>query len=119
MSLIVSFRHMRPRDEVKARANALYSKLERFLDPASESQFTVEVEHGQAVVELVVTARGETHKVTMEHNDLRTAMDKLFHKMEEHLRRSKERRDTRRRSRPPEMDGFEPTEEEEEEAEAL
>lgn len=106
MSLTVSFRHMRPRDEIKRRADALHKKLERFLDLASESHLTVEVEHDEAVVELVVTTRGETHKVTEEHDDLRTALDKLFHTMEIQLRRAKERRTDKRRSVPPETDGF-------------
>lgn len=105
MSFDVSFRHLRPRDEIRDRAAALYQKLERFLDPSSEATLTVSVEHGEAVLELVVHSRGETHKVTQEHDDLRTALDKLFHTAEVQLRRAKERRIAGRHD-VPEDDGF-------------
>ncbi len=106
MGLQLSFRNMKPRDEVRRRIEALYAKLERFLDPAADTHVLVGVEHGFAVVEIVVAARGETYKATEEHDDLRTAIDKLFHKAEEHLRRAKDRRVSRRKSAPPEADGF-------------
>jgi len=106
MHLEVSFKNLRPRDEVKTRAQALYSKLERFLDPASEATLLVNVEHGKAILELVVRTGGETHLVTEEDDELRTALDRSFHTMEDRLRRSKEKRLGRhRRSVPPE-DGF-------------
>mgnify|MGYP000509773604 CR=1 FL=1 len=107
MHLEVTFKNLRPRDEIRQRAVALHDKLERFLDPAATSQLTVEVEHGRAILELVVHARGGSHKVDSEHEELRVALDKLFHTVEEKLRRSKEKRiDKHRRSRNP-TDGFE------------
>ena len=106
MSLTLTYRHMKPREEINRRSQALYAKLERFLDPAAESHMIVAVEHGDAVVELVVNSRGETHKVHEEHDDMRTALDKLFHTAEMQLRRSKERR-TSHRHDVDEVDGFE------------
>lgn len=107
MSLKLSFRHMKPRDEVTKRCEALYGKLQRFLDPAAESHMTISVEHADAVVELIVNTRGETHKVREEHDDMRTAIDKLFHTAEIQLRRAKERRRAHRRD-VDELDGFDP-----------
>lgn len=92
MGLNLTFHQMKPRDEVRTRAEVLYGKMERFLEAASDTQLTIGVEHGKAVVTLVVVSRGETHKASEEHDDLRTAMDKLFHTMEVQLRRAKERR---------------------------
>ena len=97
MKLEVSFKNLRPRNEIRTRAENLFRKLERFLDRAAESHLTVAVEHSDAVLELVVSAHGDTHKATEEHADLRTALDKVFHTMENQLRRSKERRASRRR----------------------
>lgn len=108
MKLEVSFKNLRPRKEVKARAESLHSKLERFLDPAAEAHLTVAVEHSDAVLELVVSAHGDTLKATEEHADLRTALDKVFHTMETQLRRSKERRGRRRRDNDS-ADGFDAT----------
>jgi len=97
MHLEVTFKNLRPRDEFRRRAAALFKKLERFLDPSAEGALIVAVEHGHAILELVVTAHGDVHKVIEEDEDLRTALDKLFHTMEGQLRRSKSRRITKRR----------------------
>lgn len=106
MALEVSFRNIRPRDEVRKRSEVLYGKLERFLDPDAEAQLLVNVEHGEAVLELVVVTHGDTLKATENHDDLRTALDKLFHKIEHQLRRRKEKRDDRRHSGSDKPDGF-------------
>jgi ribosome-associated translation inhibitor RaiA len=107
MHLEVSFKNLRPRDEVKTRAQALYSKLEKFLDPASEASLLVNVEHGKAILELVVRTAGETHLVTEEDDELRAALDRTFHTMEVRLRRSKEKRlSGRHRNSAPPTDGF-------------
>ncbi len=92
MRLDISFRNTRPREEVKRRAEALFSKLERFLDPASDATLTVAREHEQFVCEVHVKARGQVHKVLEEDVDLRTALDRMFHRIEETLRRAKEKK---------------------------
>jgi len=92
MHLEVTFRNLQPRDEIRRRAQALYAKLERFLDPAAEALLTVGVEHGSAQVEVRVATRGQVHKASEEDGDLRTALDRLFHRLEVQLRRAKERR---------------------------
>jgi ribosome-associated translation inhibitor RaiA len=106
MHLEVSFKNLRPRDEVRMRAQALFGKLERFLEPASTGTLLVNVEHGNAILELVVRAAGETHTVSESHSELRAALDKTFHTMEVRLRRAKERRLDRHRGGGPEVDGF-------------
>ena len=106
MHLEVTFKNLRPRDEIRDRAEVLYAKLERFLEPAAQSTRVVAVEHGQAVVELVVTTYGETHTVIEEQGELRTALDKLFHTMDLRLRRAKERRADHHRAEAPAADGF-------------
>jgi len=106
MHLEVSFKNLRPRDEIKTRAQALYTKLEKFLDPASEATLLVNVEHGKAILELVIRTAGETHLVTEEDAELRAALDRTFHTMEVRLRRSKEKRVDRHRKGAPAEDGF-------------
>ena len=107
MHLEVTFKNLKPRDEIKKRAQALHKKLERFLDPASEGTLLVNVEHGSAVLELVITSHGESHVAKEEDPELRTSLDKVFHTMEQQLQRGKERRVSGRRdvSQP---DGFAP-----------
>lgn len=105
MHLEVTFKNLKARDEIKKRALALHKKLERFLDPASESTLLVNVEHGNAILELVITTHGEVHKAVEEDAELRAALDKAFHTIEIQLRRTKEKRFADRRDVEQE-DGF-------------
>jgi ribosomal subunit interface protein len=105
MQLEVTFRNLNPREEVRKRAEALYTKLERFLDPAAEAHLVVAIEHQDAICELVVTSRGVTSKALETDPDLRTALDRTFHTIEEQLRRSKDKRAHHDRGRDRE-DGF-------------
>ena len=107
MHLEVTFRNLSPRAEIRRRSEALFEKLHRFLDDSADGQLTVGVEHGQAVVELVINRKGEALKAGEEHEDMRTALDKTFHSMEGQLRRSKERRIDRTQKGIDGEDGFE------------
>ena len=100
MQLEVTFRRLNPRDEIRKRAEALFAKFDRFLDPAAEGQLVVSIEHQQAICELVVKSRGQTFKAENTDEQLRASMDKVFHNMEEQLRRFKDKR-TERRGRGP------------------
>ena len=99
MRLEVNFRNMRGRDEVRRRAETLFSKLQRFLDASTEAHITVNRDHGTFDVDCVVKAHGQTHKQAESDDDLRTALDRMFHGMEEQLRRAKEKRSSRNRGR--------------------
>jgi ribosome-associated translation inhibitor RaiA len=107
MHLEVTFRNLNPREEIRRRAQALYKKLEHFLDAASTGQMVVGIDHGAAVVELVVTTRGATYTVKEEDPELRAALDRAMHSAENQLRRAKELR-TSRRTRVETEDGFAP-----------
>lgn len=96
MSFEVTFRNISARDEVRRRGEALYNKLERFLDPAADGQMIVSVESHTAIVEVVVGTRGQVFKAEERNEDLRTALDKSFHNVEEQLRRFKDKRTQRR-----------------------
>ncbi len=106
MNLSITFKNLKPRPELKERADFLFGKLERFLEPAAEGSLVVERSHGEAVLELIVRTWGETHTAVVEESDLRTALDKAFHVMENRLRRHKERRIDRRHAAAAEADGF-------------
>jgi ribosomal subunit interface protein len=107
MHLEVTFKNLQARDELRKRATVLHDKLERFLDPAATSQLTVEIEHGKAIMELVVHTQGGTHTVKSEAEEMRAALDQLFHTVEEKLRRTKEKRVDKQRRGVTGEDGFE------------
>jgi len=106
MNLDVTFRNLRPRDEIRRRGDALYAKLERFLDPAADAHMVVSIEHHEAIVEVVVTTLGHVCKAEERSDDLRTAMDKAFHGVEEQLRRLKDKRTEKRGRGREKEDGF-------------
>jgi len=106
MNLDVTFRNLRPRDEIRRRGDALYAKLERLLDPAADAHMVVSIEHHEAIVEVVVTTLGHVCKAEERSDDLRTAMDKAFHGVEEQLRRLKDKRTEKRGRGREKEDGF-------------
>jgi ribosomal subunit interface protein len=108
MQLEVTFRRLNPRDEIRKRAEVLFAKFDRFLDPAAEGQLVVTVEHQQAICELVVKSRGQVFKAETADEQLRASIDLVFHNMEEQLRRFKDKRTDRRGRGPGEGDGLLP-----------
>jgi len=92
MSLEVSFRHMKPREEIRRRATALYGKLERFLDPSAEGSLVISFEHSVPAAEAHISAWGQVFKAESDDADLRTSIDRIFHTLENSLRRAKTRR---------------------------
>lgn len=99
MNLHVTFRNLNPRDEIRRRGEALFAKLERFVDPATEGQMIVSIEAHEAIVEVIVSEGRHVSKALERSEDLRTAMDKAFHTVEEQLRRRKDRRNSGKRAR--------------------
>lgn len=108
MHLEVTFRNLRARDEIRRRADALYAKLERFVDPAAEGTLVITHEHGVTITELTVVTSDGVHKAHDEDEDLRTALDRTFHKIENHLRRAKDKRIARRHTGGAKAEGFVP-----------
>ena len=98
MRLEVTYRNLQGKPEIRRRAEALFTKLHRFLDPAAEGKLMLGADHGRVVSELVVSAYGNVFKCIEEDDELRSALDATFHTMEGQLRRAKERRTEHRGS---------------------
>ena len=92
MRLEVTYRSLQGKPEIRRRAEALFKKLHRFLDPAAEGKLMLAADHGRVVSELVVSAYGHVFKCIEEDDELRSALDATFHTMEGQLRRAKDRR---------------------------
>lgn len=107
MHLEVTFKHLKPKEEIRRRADALFKKLERFLDPAAEGTLTLTAEHEETIVDFGLHAHGHHFQANSQDGDLRTAIDRAFHTMEKNLRRAKEKRvDGWQKHRPARADGF-------------
>jgi ribosomal subunit interface protein len=107
MHLEVTFRNVKPREEIRRRGQALFAKLERFLDPSSEATLIIAAEHGVTSTDLTVSSRGQIFQAHEEDEDLRTSLDRTFHRVEHALRRAKERRVDRWQRGAEAPDGFE------------
>lgn len=106
MHLEVTFRNLRPREEVRRRGQVLYAKLERFLDPSADASLVITREHGVFRADLTIASKRALHQVHEEHDDLRTALDRSFHRIETAVRRTKERGTARRHEGARRPEGF-------------
>ena len=100
MQLETTFRNVSARPEVKTRAEHLFAKLEKFLDPAATGHLIVSAEHGKVILEIVVKAAGGTYVAKEEDEELRNALDLVFHTIENQLRRAKDRKRSHRERGP-------------------
>jgi ribosomal subunit interface protein len=105
MGLTVTFRNLNAREEVRRRALALYEKVERFVDPAADASLVLSAEHGRVTAEVTILSRGTSFTATADDDELRSALDRAMHTIEEQLRRDHDRR-TDRRAGPEVVDGF-------------
>lgn len=106
MHLEVTFRNVKPREEIRRRAQALFAKLERFLDPSSEATLILSAEHGVTSTDLTISSRGNVFQAHEEDEELRAGLDRTFHRVEHALRRAKERRVDRWQRGAEQDDGF-------------
>lgn len=100
MQVTVTGRHMGVSDSLRAYCVEKAARLPRFLDRILSIEVVLEGKDGLHTVEMIVHSAGAQPFVASEqHQDAYAAVDLLIDKMEEQLRRYKERR--RNRKHPP------------------
>jgi putative sigma-54 modulation protein len=100
MQVTVTGRHMGISEPLRAYCVEKAARLPRFLDRIQSIEVIVEGKDGLHTVEMIVHSAGAQPFVASEqHQDAYAAVDLLIDKMEEQLRRYKERR--RNRKHPP------------------
>ena len=100
MSITVSYRNLKPRRDVNRRAESLYGKMEAYLDPAASATLLLSAENDAVVAEATVQAWSNTFRAEETDDELRTAMDKVMHKLNEQVRRFKDKRSKHRGAAP-------------------
>jgi putative sigma-54 modulation protein len=106
MQVTVTGRHMGVSDALRAYCEEKAARLPRFLDRILAIEVLVEGKDGVHTVEMIVRSAGAQPFVATErHEDAYAAIDLLLDKMEEQLRRYKERH--RNRKHPPRGPGEE------------
>lgn len=98
MQTNISARHGRLSTGTQDRIADKVEKLQRYFDRVTGAQVTVDLEHREnPSVELKVSAKGTDVFVAVEQSvDVMSALDGALHKMEQQIRRYKERRTERR-----------------------
>lgn len=106
MQVTVTGRHMGVSDALKTYCAEKAERLPRFLDRVQSIGFVLEGREGVHVAEIIVHSAGSPPFVaTEQHADPYAAIDLLIDKIEEQLRRYKERH--RNRKHPPRGTGEE------------
>lgn len=100
MQVTVSGRHMGVSDALKAYCQEKAERLPRFLDRIQAIEVVVDGKDGTHTVEIIVRSAGaQPFVATEQHADAYAAVDLLIDKIEEQLRRYKEKH--RNRKHPP------------------
>lgn len=104
MQISVTGRHMGVSDALKEYCVTKAERLPRFLDRIQSIEIVVEGKDGLHLVEMIVHAAGSAPFVAQQaHEDAFAAVDLVLDKIEEQLRRFKER--LRNRKHPPRAAG--------------
>ncbi len=100
MQVTVKGRHMGVSEALKAYCDEKAERLPRFLDRIQSIEFVVDGKDGLHTVEIIVHSAGaQPFVATEQHEDAYAAVDLLIDKIEEQLRRYKERRRNRKHPR--------------------
>ena len=113
MQISVSVRHGQISDETRSRVEAKLQKLLRYFERLTSIELTVDLEHRESPrVDLHVSAEHKHDFVAVEQSgELMASVDRVVHKMEQQLRKYKERVQEHHRSSEPREARFpEPTE---------
>ncbi len=107
MQVTVTGRHMSVSEALRSYCEQKAARLPRFLDRILAIEVVLEGKDGLHTAEMIVRSAGAQPFVASErHEDAYAAVDLLVDKIEEQLRRYKERR--RNRKHPPRAAGEEP-----------
>ncbi len=100
MQITVKGRHMGVSDALKAYCDEKAERLPRFLDRIQSIEFIVDGKDGLHSVEIIVHSAGTDPFVArLQHEDAYAAVDLLIDKIEEQLRRHKEKLRNRKHPR--------------------
>lgn len=99
MQTNISARHGHLSEKTQQRISEKVEKLNRYFDRVTAIQVTVDLEHREdPVVELMVSIEhSESLVATDQSGDLMASLDGALHKIEQQIRRHKEKRTERRR----------------------
>ena len=109
MQIKIATRHGNLSDETRAKVTARVEKLIRYFERLTEIEITIDLEHREEpIVDLRVSAEHKHDFVATQTGELFAALDQVTHKVEQQLRKYKERIQDHHRgptTREPETEG--------------
>lgn len=92
MQIRISTRHGNLSDETQAKVAAKVERLSRYFERLTEIEITIDLEHREEpTVDLRVAAEHKHDFVATQKGELFAALDQVAHKVEQQLRKYKER----------------------------
>ncbi len=91
MNVTVTFRRMPPSDALRSHAEDKGSKFMKYLIEPVDIHVVLKVEKIRQIAEISVQSKNFTAHAIEESHDMYTSIDKVASKMEEQLRRHKDR----------------------------
>lgn len=91
----ITFRHMDATEALKSYAEEKIEKARKYLQRNFDAQVILSVEKHHQIAEIIITWEGNTVVGTARTDDMYAALDEAIDKIEEQIRRSKERRQSR------------------------
>ena len=92
MKVLVHARHVKVTDAMRQHVESKLAKLPRYLGNLQSVEVILGMDADMPIVEAVATARKKTTFVaTQRHEDMYTCIDQCLHKLEEQIRRHKDR----------------------------
>jgi len=88
----VTFRHMDATEALRSYAEEKIGKAGKYLQRSFDAQVVLSVEKYQQIAEIIVTWEGHTAVGSARTEDMYAAIDDAMDKVEEQVRRAKERR---------------------------
>ena len=99
MEINISTRHGSISDETREKVANKIEKLPRFFDRISSIEVTIDLEHRDTpTVDLRVTVKNREFVATSQSQELMASMDQVVDKLEQQLRKHKEKSVDRHRS---------------------
>ncbi len=98
MRLDVSFRNLEPNDELRVLCDRKFQKVARYVNEPSEVHVVLRSEKHRQIAEVTLSSAGDqAHVAHAEDDEIRNALDQVFHKIERAVRRAHDRRIDRNR----------------------
>ncbi len=98
MNIVFTFKNFEASEHLKGYANKRFGKISRYVskDPSAELALTMSVDKHRQKAEALLTGTGGSISASSESSDMYASVDMLLDKMEEQIKRGKEKKRSNR-----------------------